>query len=301
MPKRRILITGATSGIGLETARGLASQGHQIIMACRNLEKAARVKAEFVNQTKNEDIELIKVDLSSLASITSFAAAFQQRFNSLDVLINNAGVFCDSARKTIEGYEMTMGVNYLGTYYLTELLLPILMEGTAPRILMVASKAGLFGKLNFREAFFARHSHGFKAYSASKLAQIIYTIDLNERLANTDCTVFAIHPGSVATGIWQGDSLLMRLMGSINKTLYDPPAQGAETSIYLASSPHITGLSGHLIEKKNQIIPYNQKCLNERLRRNLIQLTDQTLNSAGWVLEKWFNDQIMTHKEDHKE
>ena len=151
-PARRKLavVTGATSGIGLETARGLARAGFDLALACRNAEKASVTRAAISAESPGAAVEALQLDLASLASIRSFAAGLSERHGSVDLLLNNAGVFCDARRLTVDGFEMTMGVNFLGTYLVTRLLLPLLLragERGEAHIVTVSSAAAAYGRL----------------------------------------------------------------------------------------------------------------------------------------------------------
>lgn len=277
MEEKTILVTGATSGIGLEMARELAIKGNRIILACRNIQKAEKVKGEITSESKNQNVEIMRVDLSSLKSIDKFQKDFYKKYDKLHVLINNAGVFCDKRMHTAEGFEMTMGVNVIGTYYITKLLLKALQNAKGARIINVSSRAALFGRIALREKYFEKHSHGFRAYSASKLAQLLITIELSNALKKEDITVNAFHPGEVATDIWKGDSLLMKIIGPINMKRYDSPKKAAITGVYLATSDEVNNVTGKFFEKKDQVIEYNKRCLDEKTRLALIERLEETL------------------------
>jgi NAD(P)-dependent dehydrogenase (short-subunit alcohol dehydrogenase family) len=178
MAERLVLITGTTSGLGLETAKQLAKLDVHLVLAARNSSLAEKQAEVMRRETGNQNIEVMSLDLSSFRSIEIFVSLFTDKFESLDVLVNNAGVFCDTAKRTAEGFEMTMGVNFIGNYYLTKLLLETIKKGDSPRIVNVASKSGYYGKITVVDGFLKNHPHGFKAYSASKLAQIWMTIYL---------------------------------------------------------------------------------------------------------------------------
>lgn len=272
-----VIITGATSGIGLETTRELAKLGYHIVMACRNKRKAVLLKDEIISESGNENIDVMEVDLSSFDSIRKFTEEYNEKYDRLDILINNAGLFSDTARKTIEGFELTMGVNYLGNYLITNLLLDSLKKAENSRIIFISSKAAYYGSLKLKENCFKNHAHGFKAYSASKLAITLYAIYLSETLKEFNITVNAVHPGQVATNIWKGDSLLMKIMGPINMRKYDSPVKAAVTGIYLASSEAVEGVTGKLFEEKDHIMKYNRKLLDRKLMVDLIEYTGKLI------------------------
>jgi NAD(P)-dependent dehydrogenase (short-subunit alcohol dehydrogenase family) len=277
MRKRLFLITGTTSGLGLETAKRLAAMNVHLVLAVRNTNLAEEQAKKMREDTGNHDIDVLPLDLSSLSSIKSFEKELINRYDYLDVLINNAGVFCDSKKKTTEGFEMTMGVNFVGNYYLTTLLLPFLKKGNSPRIVNIVSKAGYFGQINVKEHVFKNHPHGFRAYSASKLCQIYMNIYLSEQLEKDRITVNAVHPGEVATGIWKGDSLLMKLIAPINKKRYTKPEVACETILYVATSKDLDSVTGKLYENTNQQMTYNKRILNKEKMNQVINYTNELL------------------------
>ncbi|WP_051534060.1 SDR family oxidoreductase [Desulfitibacter alkalitolerans] len=272
MYEKVAVITGATSGIGLETAKDLAQKGYCVVMACRDTEKAAGLAGEIINKSGNEYVRVLPLDMASMQSIRSFSESFSAQYDKLHVLINNAGVFCDKLQKTEDGFEMTMGVNYLGTFLLTRLLLPVIMDTAEARIINIASKAALYGKLKIDEQVFSNKIYGFKAYSTSKLAQILFTIDLAEELKDSGVTVNAVSPGRVATNIWNGSSLLMKIVKPIMMRNSISAQEGARTGVYLAVSPMVEGITGKLFDKE-KIMEYNQKCLDEGLRKELMKVS----------------------------
>lgn len=278
MKNKICIITGATSGIGLETARALAAQDFYIVMACRNIEKALVTRDSIVNQTQNKDISVIKLDLSSFSSIDNFVSSFVSKFNKLDVLINNAGVYCDKHDMTKEGFELTIGVNFIGAYYLTQKLLPIIKTTPKSRIVNVSSIVGLtYRKKNMWD--FIDVDYGLKSYKESKLAQILFTINLAKELENEDVTVNVLHPGIVGTNIWSGDSLLHKVTKPLMKLIFCSPKKGAKTSIYLATSKEVDGISGKMFAN-NKIINYKNGSLDEALRHDLITTTQQAISEV---------------------
>ncbi len=272
--KKVAVVTGATSGIGLETARGLAREGFALVLACRDKEKAAGLTADLIGQFGKAEVHVIPVDMASLQSVRDFAAAFSDQFEALHVLVNNAGVFCERPQRTADGFEMTMGVNYLAPFLLTRLLLPALRSTPGARVVNITSKAAFHGKLKPDEHVFSNHKHGFKAYAASKLAQLLFTIDLAEELRREgDSTaVNAAYPGRVATNIWKGGSLMMKIAAPLMMRNSISAEEGARPGLYLATSPAVNGVSGKLFSKEG-FVDYNPKCLDETLRRKLMQLS----------------------------
>ncbi len=157
------IVTGATSGIGLETARSLAQEGYTVVMACRDKEKGACLAAEIIEQSGNPNLEVLHAEMASLQSVKTFAEFFAANYDQLHVLVNNAGGFNDRLQKTVNGFEMTMGVNYLVPYFLTKLLLPLLKKTPGARIVNIGSKAAFFAKIKLDENTFTNNTYGFKA------------------------------------------------------------------------------------------------------------------------------------------
>jgi retinol dehydrogenase-12 len=272
--RKLAVVTGATSGIGLETARGLARAGFDLVLACRNAEKASVVRAAISAESPGVAVETLQLDLASLASIRSFAAGLAERHGSVDLLVNNAGVFCDARRLTEDGFEMTMGVNFLGTYLLTRLLLPLLLrEGTVhqpARIVNVSSAAAAYGRIRSGDGIFSRGPHGFRGYAASKLALVLFTLDLAEELAGRGVTVNAVHPGDAATNIWRGESPLMRIVGPLMERWLRSPADASRAVLRAAVAEELEGVTGRFFTETGEL-PRSRKYANAALRGDLLR------------------------------
>src|SRR3954471_8729802 len=200
---KTMIITGANSGIGLETAVGLARGGAHVVMACRNPDKGATARDEVVRRSGNERVELMALDLASFASIRGFAKEALDRFEHIDVLLNNAGAVSRKRVETADGFEQTFGVNHLGHFLLTSLLRDRIVATPGARIVVVASDAHRFPPtgLNFDDLESKRHYSllGYGPYGKSKLANILFTRELARRLAGTGVTANCVHPGFVAS------------------------------------------------------------------------------------------------------
>ena len=279
MVQKIALVTGASSGIGLETARGLAQAGCRVVMACRNMDKAVPLAEEINAENNAGSTEVMELDLASFKAVCDFARAFKVKYKKLDILINNGGVFRDSLGYSADGYEMTMAVNYLGHYLLTKLLLPSLLAAGTGRIINITSKAGLHGKLEPGDNIFKGKAAGFRAYSASKLAQILSTIELAEELGKSRITVNAAYPGRVATNIWQGGGLMTNLVAKLMMRSSVSPAEGAKTGLYLALSPAVSEVSGKLFFE-DQVIDYRKVCFDQKLRKALIEASEKAVENA---------------------
>jgi NAD(P)-dependent dehydrogenase (short-subunit alcohol dehydrogenase family) len=268
MPKT-VVVTGANSGIGFATAMELAARGLNVVMVCRNLEKANHSR-EIIKQMTGADVSILQADLASFASVRAFAESFLNRYNRLDILINNAGLFSDTPQLTKDGFELTMGVNYLGSYLLTRLLLPALFNAEKSRIINIVSGAGFYGKINLDNPFHG--PHGFMGYSASKLALIWFTINLADELRENGIVVNGVSPGRGATNIWNGTSLLMKIVRPIMLRTAESSTECAKTGLHIALAPEIEIKSG-LTYEKNKPLPYNKRCLDHESRQVLMDLT----------------------------
>jgi len=270
-----VLITGANSGIGKETTRALAKEGATIIMACRNLEKAELVSKMIQKESKNSNIEVMKLNLASLKSVRNFVWEFKARYQKLHVLINNAGVFCMKREDTGEGFEKTIGVNYLGHFLLTFELLPLLEATPEARIINLSSNAHYSGDLDLDDLHFKKRKYsGIKAYAASRVATILFTRELAERLKGKDVTVNVLHPGSVNTNMWdlwkERRRWYYSILHSFIKFFLISAEEGAQTSIYLANSSEVKGITGQYFVKK-KIKEASRKCSDIRLQKELWQ------------------------------
>ena len=243
MQGKIVLVTGATNGIGLVTARELARLGARVTIVSRNAGKCAAV-AEKIKTEIGQPVEFIAADLSTLAGIRQAAAAFKGSHTHLHVLVNNAGALFIHRRLTVDGYEMTFALNHLNYFLLTDLLLDILKESAPARIVNVASGSHLGASLDLDNLQGEKHFHGMQTYGQSKLANILFTYELARRLEGTGVTVNALHPGSVATGFARNNGFFYNYGTKVAGLFLRKPEQGAQTSIYLASSPEVEGVTG---------------------------------------------------------
>jgi len=236
------LITGANSGMGKETALGLAQMRATVVMVCRNKDKGEAARKEIAKKTGSESVDLLLCDLSSLANVRALAAQVQSRYGKLHVLVNNAGLF--SLRgKSVDGFETTLAVNYLAPFLLTNLLLELLKSSAPSRVVNVASVNHFSGHIDL-DALGKPGAMGWGGYSNSKLALVMFTYELARRLQGTGVTANCLHPGGVATGIWRIPPALLRPFLKSAK-------EGAQTAIYLASAPEVEGVSGEYFENKS--------------------------------------------------
>ncbi len=258
------LVTGATAGIGQVTATALAAQGAEVVIAGRNRQKTEQTVRQIKSETGNEAVQFLLADFSDLEQVRALAATFNERFPRLDVLVNNAGAFFNTRRETPLGVEMTFLVNHLAPFLLTNLLLEALQASAPARIVNVASDAHQYDTLNFDDLGFKRGYFGFKAYARSKLANVLFTYELARRLRVGEVTANALHPGHVATDIWKTNFSifgppLKLVMGFFSLT----PEQGADNTIWLASSPEVAGVTGKYFDQRHPIqsspLSYDEK------------------------------------------
>jgi NAD(P)-dependent dehydrogenase (short-subunit alcohol dehydrogenase family) len=241
-----VLITGATSGIGKETARGLAELGATIVFTTRDNLKGEKTKKELIAATNNENIHMLKCDLASFESIKNCCKEFKSKYDKLHVLINNAGVWDFKRRESKDGIENIFATNYLAPFLMTNLLLDVLKKSNPSHIINVTSGMH-YGTINFDDIEFKQKFSGAKAYRQSKLGLILYTRLLAKKLEGTGVTVNTVHPGMNKTDLGRDASGFSRM---IFKMMGKDPKIGAETSIYLASSPEVENITGEYFAKK---------------------------------------------------
>ncbi len=252
MQGKIVLITGATDGIGKETAKRLASMGGEIVIAGRNQEKAENVVEEIKSFSGNKMISFLLADLSSQTQIRQLAEDFQSKFKRLDVLINNAGSIFLRRKLSVDGIEMTFAVNHINYFLLSNLLLDMVKKNTPSRIVNTSSGSHLRGEINFDDINLSKKYFFQRAYSQSKLANVMFTIELARRLAGSGVTVNCFHPGFVKTNMAVTDNKVMRFFKPLVFRTGIPVEEGAETAIFLASSPDVDGVSGKYFYKKKE-------------------------------------------------
>ena len=243
------LITGATSGIGLETARALARCGATVVVAARDEEKARRLVAELRAETGNHAIDYLLANLTVQAEVRRLAAEFRARYDRLDVLINNAGGLYWSRQKSADAIDKTFALNHLAPFLLTNLFLDLLQASAPARVINVSSDMHRVAQLDLDHLAVET---GYKAYARSKLALVLFTYELARRLEGTGVTAVALHPGFVATGIGMNHPWL-KIFKWVVKLSAASPEQGAETTVYLASSPDVAGQTGLYFRDKQPV------------------------------------------------
>ena len=273
MTKTTCLVTGANSGIGKATARGLAERGMRVIMVCRSEARGAAARQEIVDATGHDAIDLLLADLAVQADIRTLADTVTERYDRLDVLINNAGIYQADRQLTPDGIEMTWAVNHLAYFLLTNLLRDLLMEtaeahGEA-RVVNVGSEAYKGGTIDLDDPGFAEAPYrGMQAYARSKLANLLFTYELARRWKGTGVTATCVHPGVVATRFWDRNTDWLSWAGWLFKWIYKSPASGARGPLYLATSPEVEGVTGAYFDSTEQVTP-ESKAYDEQTAQRL--------------------------------
>ena len=247
------VVTGANSGIGKETAIALAKLGATVVMACRNEERGEAALREVLS-TSGGEAELMVVDVGEVESVDRFASAFYAKYDHLDVLVNNAGIWSNERKENSRGYEMMFAVNHLGYFYVAHKLLPALKKAGGARVVNVSSEAHRSAKPDLDDVNWSNRKYkSVQAYGDSKLFNIWFTKEFSRRYANCGITTNCLHPGVVNTNLADGGlvGLFWRVFGSFLKT----PEQGAQTQIYLASSPDVEGVTGKYFKNCQSVPP----------------------------------------------
>ena len=273
------MVTGANSGIGKATALALAQMGATVVMVCRDRARGEQARSEITTTSRNNAVDLLQADLSSQQSIRQLVENFQHHYTRLHVLINNAGAaFTGRRRETVDGLEMTFAVNYLAPFLLTNLLLDVLTASAPARIVNVSSAAHKSGSIQLDDLQAEQRYRPMRTYPQAKLAVVLFTYELARRLQGMGVTVNCLHPGFVATNFAQSDGgpavrLLVKVLGSFGAS----PQEGAKTSIYLASSAEVEGVTGKYfvkcIPRRSAAISYD-----ESLQRHLWEQSAQLVN-----------------------
>lgn len=275
-----VLVTGATSGIGEAAATELAAWGASIVAVVRNRRRGEETLAQIRATTGNEQLELLVGDLSAQADVRRVAQEFKERHDRLDVLINNAGGVFGSRRVTSDGLELTFALDHLAYFLLTNELLDVLKASTPSRIVSTSSDASTQGSIELDDLQLERGYKPFRAYSNAKLANILFTFELARRLAGSGVTANCVHPGFVRSGFGSGLGGPMRLGTKAAQLFARRPEKGAETIVYLASSPAVASVTGkYFFDKQPKTPP--AAAVDVALARRLWAMSEQLTGVGG--------------------
>ena len=251
MAGKIVLITGATGGIGKATAIGLAAMGARVGITGRDLIRAEQAASDIRTESGNPAVDVFAADMSSQAEVRRLSGAVLDAYPRLDVLVNNVGGFWAHRHPTADGLEHTFALNHLAPFLLTNLLLDRLKASAPARIVTVSSGAQAAGRIDFDDLQGARSYSGQRAYSQSKLANILFTNELARRLQGTGVTANSVHPGVVRTNFGSEDQAgFFRIISPLVRPFLKTPTQGARTPIYLASSPDVEGITGQFFANR---------------------------------------------------
>ncbi|HLY32868.1 MAG TPA: SDR family oxidoreductase [Ktedonobacterales bacterium] len=288
MQGRVCLITGATMGIGRATAQALAEKGATLTIIGRNPQKVTATVAELRASSGNQAIEGLVADLSSQAEIRRVATEFQAQHDRLHVLINNAGAMFFSRRETVDGLEYTFALDHLAYFLLTNLLLDTLKASATPernaRIVSVSSTAHTGARINFDDLQGKKSYSAMGAYGQAKLANLLFTYELARRLAGTNVTANALHPGFVSSGFAMNNlgGPLRAVAHVVMRPLQINVEQGARTSVYLATSPDVEGVTGRYFDKC-QAVKSSPASYDEEAAKRLWEISEQLVGLIAMV------------------
>ncbi len=249
MQGKTVLITGANQGIGKASASALGKLGARLVLVSRNAEKGRAAVAD-IEREGAKDVELIVGDMGSQADVRRVATEFKAKHDRLDVLLNNAGVLVTSRRTTVDGIEETFAIDHLGYFLLTHLLLDVLKTSAPSRVVSVSSEAHRRARMHWDDLEFKAGGYSsFAAYGQSKLSNILFTRELARRLEGTRVTANCLHPGVIASGFGHTYGGVISVVLKVASPFLITPEKGARTSVFLASSPEVEGISGKYFDK----------------------------------------------------
>jgi retinol dehydrogenase-12 len=275
---KHIVVTGCTAGIGKAACFELAGRGARLTLLCRSAEKGEQLRADIQEQGDTQ-VDVILMDMADLSSVRAAAQALLDKDESVDVLLNNAGVVNTSRRETVDGFEETLAVNHFAPFLLTGMLLPLILKSGGGRIINTASDAHVFVRsMGFDDMYASKRFRTFREYGRSKLANILFTQSLSQRLAAHPVTVNCLHPGAVSTSLGtQNDGLLSKLLPSLLKFFFKTPEQGAETSIYLCCSDEVSESRGEYFVN-SRIAKAKPWARDEEAAQQLWEFTEKAIN-----------------------
>lgn len=284
MDGKTCLVTGASNGVGLETAVGLAKLGATVVMTARNEAKGKAALADVISRSGSENVDLMMVDFASMASVRKFADEFRSKYDRLEVLVNNAGAVNMSRSETEDGFETTFGVNHLGYFLLTNLLLDVIEASAPARIVNVSSRAHARATMDFDDLNAEKSYRGFTVYGRSKLANVLFTYELARRLEGTGVTANCLHPGVVRSGFGQNENngwlgIFFKTFYTISGPFSKSNAEGAATSIYLASSVEVEGVTGKYFADSREV-PSSPASHDVEAQKRLWEISEEMVGLA---------------------
>lgn len=254
MKQKRVLITGASRGIGLAAAIAIAKEGAHLVLVVRDPVRGEDAKKQVL-QAGAASCEVLVGDLSVQADVRRIAAEYKSRWDTLDVLINNAGAIFSTPQLSKDGHELTLATNHLSYFLLTNLLLDVLEKSAPSRVVNVSSEAHKSGKLDFNDLESKKSYSSMRVYGTSKLMNILFTKELSKRLQGTGVTANALHPGVISSGFGKNGTGLISAFFHLAGPFLKTPDEGARTTVYLATSPEVEGVSGEYFKDSKKTHP----------------------------------------------
>src|SRR5918994_2436742 len=280
MEGKIVLITGGTSGIGKATATALAAMGAEVVVTGRNRERGETALAEIRRASDSEKVSLVLANLAVQAEVRRLAGTFIERHDRLDVLVNNAGLIQSRRTQTPDGIELTLAVNHLAPFLLTNLLLDLLKASAPSRIVTVSSEARRGAQIDFDDLQSERRYRAFKVYGMTKLANILFTYELAERLEGTGVVANSLHPGGVNTNFGNNNRSFGTLIFRAFKPFMRTPEQGADTVVYLAVSPEAGKMTGRYLTDRKVVSSFEDPH-DEVMQKRLWEVSEELTNLEG--------------------
>jgi len=276
---KNVIVTGANCGIGKETARVFAKMGANVYIACRDESRGTAALEELKNLTKSENIFFMQLDLASLESVRKFATSFEEKSLPLHILVNNAGIMACPKSKTVDGFEMQIGVNHFGHFLLSTLLLPSLKRGAPSRVVSVSSMGHKFGSINFDDINFEKRSYGrWSAYGQSKLANILFAREFNKRYSAEGIKAYSLHPGAINTELQRHMPSFVNAVFSVISPLFSKTIpQGAATTMLVATAPEVEDKGGlYFVDCNVNNTTHNE--VNDAVALKLWELSEKSVS-----------------------
>ncbi len=284
MKGRSVMVTGANSGIGLETAKGLAKMGASLILVCRDRGRCEKAMEEIQAASGSDAMEMMFADLSSQASVRALAEEFSANHDRLDVLFNNAALVPRERNETVDGIEMQLAINHLAPFLLTNLLLPILKKSSPSRVVTTASEIHKRGRIDWDDLQAKKGYRSFRRYGTTKLMNILFTRSLARRLEGSGVTANCLTPGFKATGLSRDSNYISK--GIVN-LIAGTAASGAIVPLHVITSPDLEGVSGKYFSRKSEIIEPSQQARDdeaaERLWKESVRLVNLGPEEKHWA------------------